>query len=50
MSEIDPTQQTPLKKPPRLLDQVRYQTRLLHDSIRTEEAYVGWIGGIVSFG
>ena len=29
--------------PPRLLDQVRRQIRLRHYSIRTEQAYLGWI-------
>lgn len=30
-------------RPPRLLDQVRERIRLRHYSIRTEQAYVGWI-------
>jgi hypothetical protein len=30
-------------QPPKLLDQVRAKIRALHYSIRTEEAYVGWI-------
>lgn len=30
-------------KPPRLLDQVRARLRLKHYSLRTEQAYVGWI-------
>ncbi len=30
-------------KPPRLLDQVRQQIRVRHYSLRTEQAYVGWI-------
>ncbi|SBV37689.1 Integrase/recombinase [uncultured Stenotrophomonas sp.] len=30
-------------QPPRLLDQVREQIRLRHYSVRTEQAYVGWI-------
>ena len=36
-------------KPPRLLDQVRRKLRLLHYSIRTEEAYVGWIRRFILF-
>ena len=31
------------KPPKRLLDQVREKIRLKHYSIRTEQAYVGWI-------
>lgn len=30
-------------KPPRLLDQVRQHIRVRHYSLRTEQAYVGWI-------
>ena len=30
-------------RPPRLLEQVRERIRLRHYSIRTEQAYVGWI-------
>lgn len=30
-------------KPPRLLDQVRARLRVKHYSLRTEQAYVGWI-------
>jgi hypothetical protein len=30
-------------KAPRLLDQVRARLRLKHYSLRTEQAYVGWI-------
>jgi integrase len=32
-----------------LLDQVRQQLRVLHDSIRTEAAYVNWIKRFVLF-
>jgi integron integrase len=35
--------------PPRLLDQVRNQIRLKHYSIRTEEAYIGWIRRFILF-
>ena len=36
-------------QPPRLLDQLRAKTRLLHYSIRTEEAYVGWCTKYILF-
>ena len=36
-------------KPPKLLDQVRARLRTLHYSIRTEEAYVGWIRRFILF-
>jgi hypothetical protein len=35
--------------PPRLLDQVRDRLRLKHYSIRTEQAYVGWIKRYIIF-
>jgi integron integrase len=35
--------------PPRLLDQVRERLRLKHYSIRTEQAYVGWIRRYIIF-
>lgn len=34
---------------PRLLDQLRQQVRLLHYSLRTEEAYVHWVRAFVRF-
>ncbi len=34
---------------PRLLDQVRQQVRLLHYSLRTEDAYVYWVRSFVRF-
>ena len=34
---------------PKLLDQVREKCRLLHYSIRTEEAYVNWIRKFILF-
>lgn len=34
---------------PRLLDQVRHAIRVRHYSIRTEEAYVGWIRRFILF-
>src|SRR5688572_31184050 len=36
-------------EPPRFLDQVRNQLRVRHYSIRTEEAYVGWIKRYILF-
>ena len=35
--------------PPRLLDQVRARIRVLHYSIRTEQAYVDWIKRYIQF-
>jgi len=35
--------------PPRLLDQVRDRLRLKHYSLRTEQAYVGWIKRYIIF-
>jgi hypothetical protein len=35
--------------PPRLLDQVRAVLRRKHYSLRTEEAYVGWVKRYVLF-
>ena len=37
------------KKAPRLLDQVRNKIRMMHYSIRTEEAYLGWIKRYIYF-
>ena len=39
---------TPVKSP-RLLDRLRTKCRLLHHSIRTEEAYVGWVTKFILF-
>lgn len=36
-------------QPPRLLDQVRQQCRLRHYSLRTEQAYAGWIKRFIVF-
>src|SRR4051812_43692640 len=36
-------------RPPRLLDEVRARLRLVHDAIRTEEAYVDWIRRFILF-
>jgi integron integrase len=36
-------------KPPNLLDQLRFALRRKHYSIRTEEAYVGWVRRFVLF-
>ena len=35
--------------PPRLLDQVRARIRVLHYSIRTEQAYLDWIKRYIHF-
>ena len=37
------------RPPPQLLDQLRAKCRLLHYSIRTEEAYVGWCTKFILF-
>lgn len=37
------------QQPPKLLDQVRAKLRVLHYSIRTEEAYVDWIRRFILF-
>ncbi|MEO1367972.1 MAG: phage integrase N-terminal SAM-like domain-containing protein, partial [Acidobacteriota bacterium] len=36
-------------QPPRLLDEVRAQLRVLHRSRRTEKSYVGWIRRYIRF-
>ncbi len=40
---------TPAGQPPKLLDRVRAAIRARHYSIRTEEAYVGWITRFILF-
>jgi len=35
--------------PPRLLDQVAAKARMLHYSIRTEQAYIDWIRRFILF-
>ena len=37
------------KPPPRLLDQLRAKTRLLHYSLRTEDAYADWVKRFILF-
>ena len=37
------------KPPPRLLDQLRAKARLLHYSLRTEEAYADWVKRFILF-
>jgi hypothetical protein len=37
------------QRSPRLLDQVRELIRIRHYSIRTEQAYVQWIGRFILF-
>src|SRR5262245_34961744 len=39
----------PPKGPPRLLDRVRFAVRARHYSLRTEEAYIGWIRRFILF-
>ena len=39
----------PQQSKPKLLDQVRQLMRLRHYSLRTEEAYVGWIRRYILF-
>ena len=36
-------------QPPKLLDQVRQRLRVKHYSIRTEDAYIGWIRRYILF-
>ena len=38
-----------VSRPPRLMDQVRHAIRLRHYSIRTERAYVHWVGRFIRF-
>ena len=38
-----------ISTPPKLLDRLRAKPRLLHYSIRTEEAYVGWCTKFILF-
>src|SRR5947199_2250789 len=47
MSSFLPT--APKQSKPKLLDQVRQLMRLRHYSLRTEEAYVGWIRRYILF-
>src|SRR4026208_1310014 len=39
----------PAPQPPKLLDRVSAKLRLLHHSIRTEQAYVDWIRRFILF-
>jgi Phage integrase, N-terminal SAM-like domain len=39
----------PKQSKPKLLDQVRQPMRLRHYSLRTEEAYIGWIRRYILF-
>ncbi len=41
--------QPPSPRPPKRLDRVRASLRVRHDSVRTEEAYVGWIRRYILF-
>ncbi|WP_439711784.1 phage integrase N-terminal SAM-like domain-containing protein [Acidithiobacillus ferrianus] len=45
---MENSQATP-STPPRLLDQVRARIRVMHYSIRTEEAYTDWARRFILF-
>ena len=49
MSDFSEPSEKSAVTPPRLLDQVRDQLRVKHYSIRTEQAYVGWIKRYIIF-
>lgn len=49
MSDVAEPPEKSAATPPRLLDQVRDQLRLKHYSLRTEQAYVGWIKRYIIF-
>jgi len=49
MSDIVELPEKSIATPPRLLDQVRDHLRLKHYSLRTEQAYVGWIKRYIIF-
>ena len=49
MSDIVEPLEESAAPPPRLLDQVRDRLRLKHYSLRTEQAYVGWIKRYIIF-
>ena len=49
MAEVIPLAASSAARPPRLLDAVRLAIRARHYSIRTEEAYVGWIRRFIVF-
>ena len=42
-------QDTPAPAQPPLLERLRHQIRLLHYSIRTEEAYAQWVKRFILF-
>jgi integron integrase len=49
-ARLEPSQSLELRRPqPRLLDLVRVAIRTKHYSLRTEEAYVGWIRRFILF-
>lgn len=49
MSDNPAHPEKPTATPPKLLDQVRDRLRLKHYSLRTEQAYVGWIKRYIIF-
>ncbi len=46
---LDMETPSPSSRPPKLLDRVRASLRVRHYSVRTEEAYVGWIRRYILF-
>ena len=49
MSDFSEPSEKSAATPPRLLDQVRDRLRVKHYSLRTEQAYVGWIKRYIIF-
>ena len=49
MSDNPETSEKNVATPPKLLDQVRDRLRLKHYSLRTEQAYIGWIKRYIIF-
>lgn len=49
MPDIAEPMEESVATPPKLLDQVRDRLRLKHYSLRTEQAYVGWIRRYIIF-
>ena len=49
MSDNPAHPEKPAATPPKLLDQVRDRLRLKHYSLRTEQAYIGWIKRYIIF-
>jgi integron integrase len=49
MEDLAMSSPHPAPPPPRLLDMLRQHVRLLHYSIRTEEAYVHWVRAFIRY-